>query len=499
MNVRTPKEIWQRPRYDVLLEQRFKQDEPPFDPFPDVTNVINAAFCPVAAVHDLLYGGRNATVLAGEYGVGDLFHRFIADLKGTVGSGSYPLELLDIMLKFEEFARDEDEDTRRACQLYLEPWLERKLVELEKIKKKEKFFFEISVANAYVPFILGDKTRSYPLYGHIDEIDFKNKRIIERTIKGDPADDSPPTLKDFQVWLLGKALNSVEKKLYPEPWKATNFDDFELIVETPYKDFTVEKDVPDFEKKALEAYGWVSDIAKERRATREAWSYRSCTFNNRKECGLAWSCYGKSRARPTSRDEMRQRVGIFYRPLLWEQMWEHHLLRYQLTMLSESVQKKHLGSHISIGKVVQDVGEKIVLKIEDGIAPALERRIAGENGCTVVFGSFKLGIEREAIVEDVNPLKKEIVVRLETKGKSPHGQVRILFPEMSVLSEGPWFLKRTTQQEIHKLEKWGFDNPKKADAHSVIRMMECLFGEDLLKMEGESGQSISRRNRTGSK
>ena len=283
----------------------------------------------------------------------------------------------------------------------------------------------------------------------------------------------------------------MEKDQYPNPWKTINFDDFELVVETPYKDFVVKKDAPNFERQALEAYGWISDIARENKATGEAWRSRSCTFNNKKECGVAWSCYGKSRAHPTSRGEMRQRIGIFYRPLLWEQMWEHHLLRYQLTMLTEGVQKKHLKGHISIGRVAGEAEGKITLRIEEGIAPALERRIDGENGCTVVFGSFKLGAERQAIVESLDPKKKEMIVKLEERGRSLHGQVRVLFPEMSVLSEGPWFLKRTNQQELHKLEKWGFDNPEKARGHSVIRMMECIFGEDTLRMEGERGQDSS--------
>jgi hypothetical protein len=156
-------------------------------------------------------------------------------------------------------------------------------------------------------------------------------------------------------------------------------------------------------------------------------------------------------------------------------------------MLTEPVLKQYLKAHISIGKVVKEEAGQLTLEIENGIAPAQERHIDGENGCTVIFGSSKLGAERQAIVENLDPTKKEITVKLESRGRSPQGQVRVLFPEMSVLSEGPWFLKRTNQQELHKLEKWGFDNPEKARVHSVIRMMECLFGEDTLRMEGEHG------------
>jgi hypothetical protein len=438
-----------------------------------------------------LHGYDNAIVSGGDYGVGDLFHRFIGNLKSVLKLGRELSELTDVLFYFEDFARDEDENTVRACELYLEPWLERKIEELRRINSSSEIFFDITAAHAYVPFTVGDRVRSYPLYGQIDELDFSNKKIIERTTKGDPADKCPPSLKDFQVWLLWKTLNSIEKNQYPGTWKNTDFDDFDLVVETPYGDFPVKKDAPDFERQALEAYGWISDIAGENKATGEAWRSRSCTFTNKKECGLAWSCYGKARVHPSSRGEMRQSLSVFYRPLLWEQMWEHHLLRYQLTMLTEAVLKKYLKAHVSTGKVVKEAGEKVTLEIEDGIAPALERHIDGENGCTVVFGSCKLGAERQAKVEDLDPTKKEITVKLDSSGRSLHGQVRVLFPEMSVLSEGPWFLKKTNQQELHKLEKWGYDNEEKARRHSVIRMMECFFGEDKLRMEGERGQGTS--------
>jgi len=101
---------------------------------------------------------------------------------------------------------------------------------------RDKFFFEISVANYYVPFPYKDGKKSYPLEGRIDEIDIKNKRIIERTIKGFKEDTEPPALKDYQTWLLWKTLSSLKRNQLPSQWRDINFEEFELIVETPYKD-----------------------------------------------------------------------------------------------------------------------------------------------------------------------------------------------------------------------------------------------------------------------
>jgi hypothetical protein len=494
MDERTPKERWQRPRFDVLVGQRYQQNEPPFDPFPTVQNIVNAAFCPVAALHDLLYGYGNATIPRGEYGVGNLFHRFIANLKNLIGSGECLPDVTEILFRFEEFAKYEDGRTKRACQIYyLEPWLEKRLGELKKIGKNANVFFEVFVANAYVPFRLGDRIISYPLRGVIDELDFDRKRIVERTIKGDKADDSPPPPKDFQVWLLWKTLTSIDNEHYPKPWRKVDFKDFELVVETPYEDFSVEKDKPEFEEKAHNAFAWISDIGKEKRATWEAWEHRACTLKNRrKECNLTWSCYGKRRTYPTSGGEFRRRVGIFFRPLFWEQMWEHHLFRYQLTMLPEDELREKLGKYVSIGKIVQERNREIVLKLEGAIAPVLERHIGGEDKCKVVFGSFNLGIEREATVKNVNPSSGKIDMEFDKRGLPLHGRVSILFPETSVLKEAPWFLRRMIQREIHKLEKWSIDDQKKAMGHSVIQMIECLFGRNVLKMEGKGEKRASR-------
>lgn len=483
---RTPKERWQRPRFDILVGQKYPQDDPPFDPFPTIQNIKNATFCPVAALHDLLYGYGNATITEGGYGVGNLYHKFIAYLKNKLANEELFPDATEILYEFEDYAKYEDSNTKRACQLYIEPWIDKRLGELNKIQKKTNIFFEVTIANAYVPFSFNDRIVSFPVYGKIDELDFEKKRIIERTICGDREERSSPPLKDFQVWLLWKTLNSIDKNNYPEQWKEINFDEFELIVETPYKDFRIEKNNNNFEQMALEAFTWISDISKERRATVEAWDNRECTINDKKECGLNYFCYGRRRTYPLSRREFRQRVGIFFRPLFWEQMWEHHLLRYQLTMLPEKVIKDKLVKYVTVGKIIQKEEKIITLELEGAIAPVLERHIKGDDRCKMIFGTFNIGIERDAKINKVDVKKRKIEVVLDKKGLSLHGPVQILFPETSIIKESPWFLRKLIQRELYKLEKWGFDKPNKAAGKSVIQMIECLFGNNTLKMEGKS-------------
>ena len=495
IDVRTPKERWHRPRAEVLMGERYPQDEPPFDPFPTVQNIKNAVFCPVAALHDLLYGYGNATISGGGYGVGELFHQYIAYLKNMIARGELHPDAAEteILFRFEDYARYMDSKTKRACQLYIEPWLDKRLGELKDIQKNAKIFFEVFIANAFVPFNYRNRITSYPVYGKIDELDFERKRIVERTISGDREEKTPPLLKDFQIWLLWKTLSCIENKQFPKQWRDVNFDEFDLIVETPYENFLIDKDNPKFEEKVHEAFAWISDISKERRATWEAWEHRACTINDQKECGLSYFCYGRRRTYPTSRREFRQRVGIFFRPLFWEQMWEHHLFKYQLTMLPERAVKDKLRKYVTGGKIVQEEERNITLELDGAIAPVLERHIKGDDSCKMVFGSFNIGIEREARIKDVDEENKKIEVVIDKRGLSPHGSVQILFPETSMIKESPWFLRRLIQRELYKLEKWGIDIPNKAAGKSVIQMIECLFGSNTLKMEGEREEKRNNR------
>jgi len=79
---RSPLRSWGYPDRAILDGNAFPSGKPPFAPFPSVTDVLNAALCPVAALHDLMHG--DDTALLGDYpsrGRGDLFHQFVSTLK----------------------------------------------------------------------------------------------------------------------------------------------------------------------------------------------------------------------------------------------------------------------------------------------------------------------------------------------------------------------------------------------------------------------------------
>jgi hypothetical protein len=471
---------WRRPDREVLLENRYKYSRPPFDPFPNVTNVLNASKCPVAILHDILHGIDDATIPFGKYGLGILYQRFIAHVKVSAARNDIPSPS-DIRYRFEMFARDEKEKTKTDCwRYYVEPWCSKRLVNLS--EANENIFFDLSVANAYVPFKFGDKNPTYPLRGRIDEIDLKNRRIIERTIKGGRADKLPPHLKDFQLWLLWKALSSIDKKNYPERWGNVNFEDFELIVETPYHDFVVRKDNPEFEKRAHVAYAWIKDLAGGGKAEFEAYQHRTCNhINTDKECGAWLACFRRPYKHPTCKGEVHKEIRNFYPPLFWQQMWDYHLFHYQLLML----EKKDLNGlgYLSEGRIISLKDGKIVIKVDRLQAtPILERRTSsGELGNLLVIGSFFLGFELDAVLEEITDDK---LVMNVGKKKLPHSEMAMILPsESSIVKTSPWFLSRYTQRDLFNLERWGLEIDKKAKEHSVIQLLECVFGTKKITRE----------------
>src|SRR5436309_13003084 len=80
--------IWRRPTGPVLRAEAFARDTPPFDPFPDATQVTKG-YCPVAVLHDLFWGrtylGRRDSWLEGQR-LGQLYHDLIGSFRTDVAN-----------------------------------------------------------------------------------------------------------------------------------------------------------------------------------------------------------------------------------------------------------------------------------------------------------------------------------------------------------------------------------------------------------------------------
>lgn len=491
---REPLAKWRNPTRDVLSGTIFPSGRPPFAPFPHVTNLLNANLCPVAAYHDLLHGFDNALIV--QYPLkkrGNLFHKFIAYLKSSLKNGKFTISgydaqaqvgmIKDLFLRFSQrrgFTIDESTDIWR---LYVYRWVRRKLLsgELDSISKEDQIFFEISASNVRIPFSLESGKRHYPLRGRIDEIDLTRKQIIERTTKGSASDTEPPLLKGYQLWLLWKILCSLKSYQLPTLWSSINFQDFTLIVETPFSDFSVSHDNLDWVMETHYAYAWINDISisESLGVFREVFENQACTpINPHPECEHKFRiCFARNYPYPQSRSEIKQTFKPWYRLLLWEQMWEGHLFQYQLLMLD----RKELVERglISEGEIVSFENDKIEFKVGERIGS-----VRGYDRYTIIpFGNLFCGKKMNATLVGVG--ENHLIMEIEREASILSKDALLLplppDPLPSIMQEPLTFLGKNMQKALLRLQYSGVIKPESARSKSLIQLLEAIFGRRPLR------------------
>ena len=479
---------WTRPNKQYL-DETFPSGKPSFDQFPTVTELTYAYHCPLAIYHHLHHSEDGAFTRWGTPGgwkAGDTFHKFIERLKTMVierkisfGDTRPQDKLGHIWSEFRNFGKRLDKPDI-IWQEYLKPWIDRKLYELNEISPQTQTYFEITAAWNRVRFETEDGGfRTYPLIGRIDEIDLDRKIIIERTIK------SAVSPKDYQLWLLWKVLCSIEKTKYPNKWKNVDFRKFELIVETPHNDFTVEKNNPSFERATHDCYAWIHDLTFDPKTIWDAYEERACTYEDRKtDCGLSWMCYAHKQRFPASRAEMRRQFKKLYRSLLWEKMWTSDFYQYKFATFSEEeLNERRLlckGSVIPQSKK----GKTFQVKIHSSQSGPI--RVKGshyENRFLVVLGNLTIGRRYNAILKMENE-NIFSVTPAQTGWGFPFTDETIIATvgtDFFVFEEHPTHLITRLQQDMHRLEFRGTKSQTKAENDSKIQLLECVFGTRNIK------------------
>lgn len=486
---RHPLPRWRYPRNEVLRNQVFASGRPSFGPFPTVTNLVNANLCPVALYHDLIHGIENALVRGDVKTVkrrGELFHNFVAYLKLSIKNGDFELRgdipsqvssIQNMFLRFSQSQGFQISESNDIWRLYVRPWVERKLEndELQSITSDSQIFFEISVANSHVPFPLESGVRNYPLRGRIDEIDLTRRRIIERTIRGSREQDTPPFLKDYQIWLLWKIICNLREENLPNEWRGIRFEDFELVVETPHHEFVI-SDNQNFINDTHSAYAWINDISisESPGVFSEVFENAQCAPENpHPECGHPFiNCFPRRYPFPRCRPEIRQTFQPWYRLLLWEQMWKGHLWHYQLLMLNRE-ELLELGLIVETN-VVSVQNNQIELEVIGREANTLR----GYEYCTVIpYGTVFCGLKLDARL--VSTRNNNIVLQLS--GILPtisEEAILLLSPDIPapIMKEPPIFLEQQIQSALFRLKHIGAQNEERARRRSIIQLLESIFG-----------------------
>jgi hypothetical protein len=495
---RTPLKSWRYPEKNCLNGNVFPSGRPKFGPFPNVTDLMNASLCPVAIYHDLLHGLDNALIKP--YGLenrtGDLYHGFINSLKTSLIKKDFRVEGYEfqsqvgmIRDQFFIFARTKkfpEESIAEVYNKFVDPWVKRNLEKnhLQSLSPSARIFFEMTLGNAKIPFDLDQGVRNYPLHGRIDEIDLDQEKLIERTLKGKMDDEIPPLLKDYQVWLLWKILISLSKVQMPKHFQNINFKNFDLVVETPYQEFIVQKDDKKFLEDTHSAYCWINDISisTNPRVNVEVYENQACSpLTPQLDCAHPFiNCFTKNFPYPECRYGIKTEFKPWYRLLLWEKLWEGDLLQYQFFILShEELLKQRL---ISEGKIQSIEKNKLTLKIADNNFSWL----GGFDEFIIIrYGTIFCGRREKAKLIEMNKKEQKIVFELNSPD-SKFLSNAILFPVINevappIIQEPPSYLKKNMQKGLLKMQKIGAQKLEKAKKRSAIQMMEGVFGKKLIR------------------
>jgi len=431
---REPLPRWRYPSRNCLLGTEFPSGRPAFTPLPTVTNLLNANLCPVAIYHDLIHGVDNA--LIPQYGKEkqrrDLFHKFISRLKLSLKNRTFILSGYDIQSQlgmvqdlFLCFSHRQGFSTAEASdilKLYIEPWIRRKL------RSGESLY------------------------------------------------------KDYQVWLLWKILYSLKLEQLPPQWNSVDFQNFDLVVETPYNDFTIKPDNEGHVMDTHYAYAWINDISisESSGVFQEVFENAVCTpLTPHAECWHKFlNCFTRDYPYPQSRPEIKRTFKPWYRLLLWEKIWEGDLFQYQLLMLSrEELIRQGL---ISEGQIVSFKDNKMELEVgEENIGS-----IRGHDRYTIIpYGTLFCGKRETATLVEAE--KNHLTMEL-------HGIEEIFFKDAillplpsdsppPIMQEPPAYLKKQMQKALLRLQYSGVIKPEKSQEKSLVQLLEGVFGRQSIR------------------
>jgi hypothetical protein len=461
---------------ETELEEAYPEGKPGFHPFPTVTEVVYAAFCPRAAYHHILHALDPFTPPHWEACSGEKYHKLICLLEQAMAEGE------EVTLqRVNGLGCDLIGPNWKYCRPLVKSWWERIRPE-RKIEKGEELFFELEVSGRVR--LEGISGKLY-LRGKVDEIDKTKKLIVERTTKD--RELALAQKKDLQLWLLQQILKGIGDEDRPEELRGEDFGSYRLILETPQETIRVE-DNPEYRDHLLMALRWIRNITTEDDPIvtwREVFTAsRECSPSNKKKgCELSYICFQKGHSHPPKKVRNRMRVNLAqqWKDLRWETMWEHDLYEYRLARLPpQKLQDMGITCGASVvGHRFSTHGLEVEVELPDADKARQVGAEAKRRGIKVLlYGTLKMGLREEGKMLEVEGRR----MRLFFEGVVPHRVPKsILFvssPSALVLTgEEPVYLERRTQEDVYRYSCRGTSDENKAKRAGQFALLEAIFGE----------------------
>jgi hypothetical protein len=467
---------WSTPKKE--LEEVYPEGKPPFHPFPTVTEVVYAAFCPRAAYHYFLHAldpfiprarGR-------EKGMeGENYHKLICLLEQTMARGEEVSWQLAEGQGMDLFGQE-----WRYIRPYVKNWWE-KVRPLRAVKKGDELFFELWVAGELnIQGVTGLLVR-----GKVDEIDKSNKLIIERTTKGKNL--ALAQFKDFQLWLLYQILKGIKDEDRPEDLRKEDFEQYRLILETPEEIVEVDDKRDEYRSRLISALWWIRSISKGDITWREVFdaSVKECYPGNiKKGCELVWACFQRGYKYPSKqvRNKMRTELASYWRSLRWEYMWGHDLNEYRLVLMP--YEKLLERGEICYGRVIsrqflpsQGLELEVELSSPEEAKEVEAQAKSSKEIQVLLYGTLRMGLRERGKVVEVKGNKIKLFFEGVIAQRVPE---RIIFvstlSDITFIGEEPVYLERGTQRDVYLYTTRGTNKETKAKKGGQFALLETIFG-----------------------
>jgi len=468
---------WKVPDREVL-EGVYPEGKPPFHPFPTVTEVVYAGFCPRAAYHYFLHAldpfrpwGRR------EMWDGERYHNLICLLEQRMAEGGkvtwQEVEGLGVELFGPNW---------KGLKPNVQDWW-KKVRPARGIRKGEELFFELWVAGK----VEVEGISGLFLRGKVDEIDKTKKVIVERTTKD--KETALAQLKDFQLWLQRKILEGVEDGDRPREFRGEDFGRYRMILETPEEIVPV-REKPEYLNRLKWALKWIQAIATER-DLQSTWrqvfdaSCRECSPREKKKgCELPRICFQRGFAHPPKeiRGKMRAELAPSWRSLRWEIMWEHDLHEYRLAMLSpEELEERGVACSASVVERSPSLrGLEVEVELpspERAAEVEVEARLS--KGIQVLlYGTLKMGVREKGRVVEVQGNRIKMFFEGVVSQRLP-GRILFVSTPSAVIFTGeePIYLEKGTQRDVYLYTTRGRGGEKRTVKEvGEFALLEAIFG-----------------------
>ncbi len=468
---------WNPPDDSILDGDVYPEDEPPFDMFPSVTEIVATTFCPRAGYRLLIQALNPFTERGFPAKIGQLYHMCIAWLKRYIsGSSAISLSSLDEILT--GIAGTNTRYIRRDVKKW---WRTHRAF----VEKGDIYFFEMYVSGE-IRFSHGNCF----VRGKIDEIDITNKKIVERTTK--PIDLALRQRKDFQLWLLWRILSSIPPDKRPAELKNEDFEDYELVLETPNDKQTV-KPRRDYEQMLYSTLrGWIRPIKKG-----GVWMSIKRTIRcdpaeaKEKACGLRWICFQRNYRYPEGRIRLRTTLTHRWRALLWETIWLQDLQEYRLIL--RNYQELAQNGTLALGSVerIKETPTELEVEVDFGndlLASGIEAEAKRTPLCAIVYGTPSMGIRLSVDVRDRKDSRITLIVREDPSIPHPPlpylpNQIFITSAPVAMYSPPPVFLYKRAQHDSFIFTTRGTDKERIAERRANVQLLEGFFGRRRLVRE----------------